>query len=602
MARNPCVGQVPDLPSPVEDQRYSASLGGPRCSPCRSPLAGDVAPRIARKRAPTTERLASKARRVFIFPLLLAFAAALLPGCGGSKSAVDQGIRDQVLHYGNGVEPGDLDPHTNTGSPESVILGEIFEGLVVRSTDNLEISPAAAASWDSSLDGRILTFHLRPDLRWSNGDTLTARDFRDSFKRLLEPSLAAQFAFMAYPVAGAEDYNTGRTRDFSTVGFQALDDRTFRVILSEPMPHFLQMLATYPFLPVHMSSVARFGGTERQGTAWTRAGNLISNGPMKLVGWEANKVITVARNEHHWNRANVALNEIRFYPIESQDTEERAFRSGQLHVTSTLPVSKIDSYRADKSPALHITARLGAGFLVFNTQRAPFDDARVRRAFSLAINRGQIATSIYRAGQTPAYVLSQAGMGGYQPRHRMTGGPEEARALLAEAGYPGGAGFPKVEYLYNTSELNRDVAQALQQMWKKELGVDVTLVNEEWKVFLNTRDLGNFQIARAGWFPFADEPTEYFQQIVSNNAFNDSNWGDPEFDALYKKASHTIDRAERHELYQRMDEIVLREMPIVPIVHAAVARLVHPSVRGWKDNLLDSRTLSDLHLAAGEAP
>lgn len=578
------VGQVSDLPSRVRRP-------APLCAPVRVALHP--------KRAPATERLPLNARRILALPLL--FAIALLTGCGGNKSAVEQGIRDRVLHYGNGVEPGDLDPHTNTGSPESVILGEIFEGLVARSA-SLGIVPAAAESWGFSADGRIITFRLRPGLRWSNGDPLTARDFRDSFKRLLEPSLAAQFAFMAYPVVGAEDYNTGKTRDFSTVGFQALDDLTFRVILSEPTPHFLQLLVTYPFLPVHMASVARFGGTDRQGTAWTRAGNLISNGPMKLTGWEPNKVLTVARNEYHWNSAKVVLSEIRFYPIESQDTEERAYRSGQLHVTSTLPVSKIDSYRAEKSPALHITKRLGVGYLVLNTLKAPFDDARVRRAFSLAINREQIATSIYRAGQTPAYVLSQAGMGGYQPRHHMTGGPDEARALLAEAGYPGGAGFPKVEYLYNTSELNRDVAQALQQMWSKELGIEVTIVNEEWKVFLNTRDLGNFQIARAGWFPFTDEATEYFQQVVSNSAFNDSGWSNPEFDALYAKAIHTLDKAERHELYQRMDEIVLREMPIVPLVHSAVARLVHPSVHGWTDNLLDSRQLAELSLEAGDAP
>jgi oligopeptide transport system substrate-binding protein len=271
-------------------------------------------------------------------------------------------------------------------------------------------------------------------------------------------------------------------------------------------------------------------------------------------------------------------------------------------VTTTLPVSKIDFYRAQESPALHITPRLGVSYLVFNTEREPFNDARVRRAFALAINREQIATSIYRAGQTPAYALSQPGMDGYQPQHRLSGGPDEARKLLAGAGYPGGAGFPKVEYLYNTNELNRDVAQALQQMWSKELGVEVTIVNEEWKVFLNTRDLGNFQIARAGWFPFTDAPTEYFQQVVSNSAFNDSNWGDPEFDAHYEKAIHTLDRAERHKLYQRMDEIILRDMPVIPLVHAAIVRLVHTSVRGWKDNLLDSRLLAELHLAAGEAP
>lgn len=525
---------------------------------------------------------------------------ALIPGCS-KQTAVEQGIQDQVVHMGNAVEPGDLDPHANTGSPESVILSEIFEGLVSRAND-LEVVPGAAESWEFSAEGRIITFRLRPGLKWSNGDPLTAHDFHVSFKRLLAPSLGAQFASMAYPVAGAQDYHTGKTFDFTTVGFQALDDITFRIILDEPTPSFMQLLTGYPFLPVHMPSVERFGGRERPGTAWTRAGNLISNGAMMLKEWQPNRVIVVERNPHYWDRTHDKLNEIRFYPIESQDTEERAFRTGQLHITNTLPVSKIDTYRQEQSPALHITPRLGVGYLVFNTQKPPFDDARVRRALSLAINREQIATAIYRAGQTPAYALSQDGMGGYHPTRRITGGTDEARALLAEAGFPGGAGFPKVEYLYNTSELNRDIAQAIQQMWRRELGIEVSLVNEEWKVFLNTRDLGNFQIARAGWNPFADDPNEYFQQIVSTSPFNDSNWSNPEFDELYKKAIHTLDEDERFAHFDRMDEIVLREMPVVPIVHSAVSRLVHPSVRNWVDNRLDSHVLSDLWLAPGETP
>lgn len=536
----------------------------------------------------------------------LRFSASLLlcvvlSGCGGGRTAVEQGIREQVLHLGNGVEPGDLDPHTNTGSPESVIIRELFEGLVGWDAE-LNIIPAAAESWETSADGRILTFHLRPGLKWSNGDPFTARDFRDSFKRMLEPSLAAQFAFMAYPVAGAEDYHTGRSRDFSTVGFQALDDLTFRIILTDATPNFFELLGGYPFLPVHLPSVTRLGGLDRPGAPWTRAGDLISNGPMSLKGWEANKVLTTVRNPHHWNSANTVLNEIRFYPIESIDTEERAFRSGQLHATANLPVSKIESYRRDRPGVLRLTPRFGANYLVFNTKRAPFDDVRVRQALSFAINREQIASAVYRGGQTPAYSLSQPGMGGYQPGLRITGGPAEARALLAEAGYPGGAGFPAVEYLYNTSELNRDVAQAIQQMWRKELGVDVTIVNEEWKVFLNTRDLGNFHVARAGWNPFTTEPIEYFQHVVSNNAFNETGWGDPEFDRLYSKASHTIDRAERHQLYQRMDEILLREMPVVPIIHSATVRLVHTSVDNWPNNLLDYRSLSAVRLSPGKAP
>lgn len=527
---------------------------------------------------------------------MLAAIVLFQPSCKPRETVVERGIREQILHVGNGVEPSDLDPHTNTGSPESVILDTLFEPLIRRNKDITGFDPAAADHWSVSEDGKTLTFHVREGMRWSNGDPVTAVDYRDSFHRALEPSLGSQPATYMYPIAGAEAYHKGTLKDFSKVGISTTDSHTLVIQLTKPVPYFIQLMTGYPFVAVHLASVETFGGLKTPGTSWTLPGNLISDGPFTLERWQPNQDLVVKRNPLYWNADNVRLQEIHFHPIESQDTEERAYRGGQLHVTNALSVSKIEPYKRDNPEALRITPRLGVSYLFFNVRAAPFDDARVRRAFALALDRRQIVESVLRGGQRPAYSLSQPGMGGYAPVSMIEENFDEARRLLSEAGFPQGKRLPQVTYLYNTSDLNRDVAQALQEMWRKNLGVDVRIVNQEWKVFLDSRNLGNFQIARAGWNPFADEPTDYFQQVLTNGTYNDSGWSNPEFDRLFEEASTTMDPESRHALYRQMDTILLTEIPVVPLFYSSIVRLVHPSVQNWHTNLLDTRPLHLLWL------
>ncbi|MCF7687691.1 MAG: peptide ABC transporter substrate-binding protein [Cephaloticoccus sp.] len=525
----------------------------------------------------------------------------LLTGCSRSGSAVERAYAERALHVGNGIEPSTLDPHINTGSSESAILSEIYEPLVERGDDGLTLVPAAAASWAVSPDGLTYTFHLRQDRRWSNGDPVTADDFLQSFRRFVDPRLAAEFSARATSVVGVPAYLRGELKDPTQLGFSAPDPYTFVITLSAPNVVFIQNLIAYPWVPVHMPTLDATGGRLRDNQNWVKPGVMVTNGALQLTEWRPNSRIVLTPNPHHPDHTKVWLRTVNYYPIEDLDTEERAYRAGQLHATTSLPSAKVATYVAEKNPALQITPRLGVSFFVFNTRRPPFDDPRVRQAFSAAIDRAALVKAAYQGGYTAAYTLSQPGMGGYQPAAPITDGPGEARDLLAAAGYPDGKGFPPITYLYNTLDRNRVVAEIVQQMWARELGVKVELVNQEWKVFLDTRHRGDYSIARAGWNPFANEPTDYFELFITGGSNNETGWSNPTFDALYQQALQTFDVPARHALYQTMDGIIRDEAPCAPLVFSSTVRLVHPSVQHWPNNIMDSRSLRNVTLV-GETP
>ncbi|MEZ5414742.1 MAG: peptide ABC transporter substrate-binding protein [Opitutaceae bacterium] len=541
--------------------------------------------------------------RILSAGLLLSVLSCLLvwSGCNRNRSAVDRAYSEHALHVGNGIEPSTLDPAINTGSAESAILGEIYEPLVERGPDGLSIIPAAAERWDVSPDGLTYTFHLRKDRRWSNGDPVTADDFLQSFHRVVDPRLAAEFAVRGSSVVGVPEYLKGELTDPARLGFSAPDAHTFIITLSAPNVVFIQNLIAYPWVPVHMPTLDATGGRLRDNQSWVKPGVMVTNGPMQLQDWRPNSRLTLAPNPYHPNRNQVWLKSIYFYPIDSLDAEERAYRAGQLHATTSLPADKIAAYAKADDPALQITPRLGVNFIIFNTEQPPFNDARVRRAFSAAIDRVALAHAAYKGGFIPAESISQPGMGGYQPEARITTDPAAARALLAAAGYPDGKGFPVVTYLYNTADRNRTVAEILQQMWRRELGVEVELVNQEWKVFLDSRRNRDYAIARSGWFPFANEPTDYLELFLTESSYNDTGWGNARFDELYAQALQTASIPARHQLYREMDEILRDESPAAPLVHNSTVRLVHPSVRNWPNNVMEARSLSAVYLV-GEAP
>ncbi len=533
-------------------------------------------------------------RNIFVLFIL----AALLMGCGKSVSKIDQASLNGIFHYGNGTEIQDLDHQVVTGVPEHNVVMSLVEGLVMENPKDLSPEPGVAESWEISDDGLTYTFHLRDNALWTNGDPVTPEDFLLSYKRILTPTLASEYANMVYDyVENAEAYYRGEITDFDQVGFKVIDAHTFQVRLKNPTPYFLNILAShYSWWPVPVKVIEQFGGMDRKGTGWTRPENYVGNGPFKLKYWKPNQKIIVEKNPLYWDADRVKLNEIHFYPIESAETEERMFRTGQLHRTNTVPLSKLDVYRRENPDLLRIEPLLSVYFYRCNTTRPPFDDVRVRRAFALAIDRESLVTNVLRGGQLPAYNFTPQGFPTYHPDVRLEGTLEDARNLLAEAGYPNGEGMPTIEILYNTSESHRTIAEALQQMWRTNLGVDVQLLNQEWKVYLDSQDNLDFTLSRSGWQGDYVDPNTFLEIFVGGGGNNDTGWANPEYDRLRKEALETADETARFAIYERMEEILMEELPIIPIYHYTRTYLLDPSVKGWYPTVLDNHPFKYISL------
>jgi len=507
-----------------------------------------------------------------------------LGGCN-RVNPIDEARAQNRLLITVGSEPSTLDPHRNTGSPESFIIGALWEPLIDWNETATDYVPAAAASWEISPDGRTYTFYLRPEAKWSNGDPVVAQDWVRSLQRWLTPSIAAELSNFADPVVGAFAFRTGKTDDPTTLGIRALDPLTLQFQLTEPNVTFLDGLTSYPWVPVHEPTVTAAGGFFDPMANFIRPDLLVSNGAYVLTAWRHGQFVEVTRNPHF--HGPTQLEQIRFISMENTDTMERSFRSGQLHITDSVPSSKVEVYRQANDPALLVYPRIGTRFFNLNTTRPPFDDPRVRRAFALSLNRQQLVDVVLRTGGRPAYSFVGPIAGKYEPTVFLTESVTEARALLAAAGYPDGKGFPPVEYLYNTLDRNRQMAEAVQQMWKTALGVDITLRNEEWKVFLETRSQLDYQIARAGWLPFSPEPAELYELNSSWSPSNETGWSHPEYDEVLAAAKREMDPTRRYALYHRLDEILLTEQPVIPVGFYARTRLVHPTVTGWPTNHLE---------------
>jgi oligopeptide transport system substrate-binding protein len=306
-----------------------------------------------------------------------------------------------------------------------------------------------------------------------------------------------------------------------------------------------------------------------------------------LKEWTPNQKIVVVRNPDYWDAANVKLDAIEYYPVDDIPTEERMFRTGQLDRTNELPASKIDVYRKDHPQELHIEPFLALYFYRCNVTRPPLNDKRVRRALALAIDRESLIRDVVRGNEEPAYAVSYPNDSGYTPAARLTGGVAEAKRLLAEAGFPGGNGFPPIELLYNTSDNHRAIAEAIQAMWRKNLGVDITLRNEEWKVYLDSQQTGNFQLARSGWVADYLDPHAFLEPWQGGNGNNETGWSNPEYDRLLHASIRAKTEADRYSIYQKLDAILVDECPILPVYYYTRIYAMSPKVRGWWPTLLD---------------
>jgi oligopeptide transport system substrate-binding protein len=519
-----------------------------------------------------------------------------LSGCGDYQSNVESGNREGTLHWGNGTEPQSLDPHIATGVPEHHIISSLMEGLVHKDGETLEPRPGVAKSWDISADGRVYTFYLRQDARWSNGDLHNAHDYVWSWWRALQPALGNLYAYMYFPIANAKAYYDGEISDFSQVGVKALGDYVLQVTLTEPIPYFLQLLDHYSTYPVHRATIEKFGKADQRGTRWTFEGNIVGNGAFQLKEWKINRRITVERNPHYWNAENVRLNQVVFYPTENVTTEERMFRAGQLHY-SGIPSDKIQAYSQSDDPSLRIQPYLGVYFYRLNVDKPQLSDKRVRRALGMTINRDQLVSQITKGGQIPAYAITPPGTMGYYPESDLTFDPEGAKKLLAEAGYPNGEGFPTTEILYNTSEGHRKIAVALQQMWKKHLNIDVVLLNQEWKVYLDTVSNHHYEIARAGWIGDYVDPNNFLDMFLCNGGNNRTRWCNPEYDQIIlQQVPKAKTHQQRLELFQKAETILLDEMPVIPIYIYTSNNLVHSTVKNFGRNILNQANYREMYL------
>lgn len=510
-----------------------------------------------------------------------------LLGCGKKESDIAVANRAGVLHLSTGAEPADLDPHTVTSTNDGRIIHALFDPLVSYVPGSLAPAPALAERWTISADGLTYTFHLRRGARWSNGEPLVAGDVVASWRRILTPALGAEFAYFLYVLRGAEKFHKSPNGDFSTVGVQAPDDHTLVVTLAHPAPYFLQILLNSPWRPVHVRSLAAQGDPTSRATRWTRPGALVGSGPFVLREWSLNRRVVVEKSPTYHDHARVHLQAIHFHPIDNTDVEERAFRAQQIHGTWALPLAKILPLQREQSHALRIDPLLETHFFRLNVRRPPLDDVRVRRALALALDRDALVGRVLPGGRKPAASFVPPFLPGYTPPARQAFDPGQARELLAAAGFPAGRGFPELELTHHTSELLRLVSEAIQQMWKRELGLTVRLTQQEKKTVYERRRAGDYQLVLGTWTADYLDATTFLDMWRMGSGNNQTGWSDPAYDALCDRANTLLDADERAQVLASAERLLLEAAPIVPIYFNTRIYLLDAAVKGWSPTSMD---------------
>lgn len=507
--------------------------------------------------------------------LLLSF---VLTACGGSNSGTGGKAEENVITYNLGTEPETLDVATATGKVEATVQMAMFEGLTRLDANNQPV-PAMAERWEISDDGLVYTFYLR-DAKWSNGDPVTAYDFEYAWKRLLDPDTAAEYCYQAFYIKNGEKYNAGEV-SADEVGVKALDDKTLQVTLETPTAYFLTLTAFPNLYPVNKKIV------EADPKWHTKVETLVGNGPFKIVNWEHQQKIELVKNPEYWAADDVKIDRIVMTMVESEDTELSMFESGQIDIAENPPVQEVRRLLDEGTATMY--PDLSVYYYMFNVEKEPFDDPRVRKAFAMAIDRQAIIDNVTQANQIPAFAIVPYGIPDAEPGSdfREVGGNNyfkedvaEAKRLLAEAGYPDGKGLPEIKILYNTNEAHQKIAEAIMEMWKKNLGAKVSLTNQEWQVYLNSRKAGDYQVARAGWGADYVDAMTFLDMWMTDNGNNQTNWGNPEYDRLIKEAKASSDPEERVKLMHEAEKILMDEMPIMPIYFYTNVNMYKPWVKG----------------------
>ena len=513
-------------------------------------------------------------KNVFVAMSSILVLGAALAGCGGAGNeaakpadnnasqgaTTENAAGPKVLKLNLHSEPPTADPGIAEDTTSSTIITATFEGLTRVGKDN-KVHEAAAESYTVSEDGKKYTFKIR-DNKWSNGDAVTAKDFEFAWKRALDPKTASNYAYQLYYVKGAEAYNKG-TGKVEDVGVKAVDDKTLEVELNNPTPFFLELVAFKTYFPVNQKVVE---GNEK----WAMdAKTIVGNGPFKMETWEHKSKLVVVKNDNYWDKDNVKLDKIEFSMVEDENTELSMFENGELDwagsPTSALPTDAIPALK--ESGKMTTQPIAGTYFYRFNTEKAPFNNAKIRKAFAYAIDRQGLIDNILQAGQLPATGYIPMSMALNKDGYFKDKDLEAAKKMLEEGMKEAGISkFPAITLSYNTSEGHKKIAEAIQDQWKKNLGVDVKLENKEWKVYLDDVHQGKYQVARAGWLGDFNDPINFLELYKDKKGGNnDTNWENPKYKELLNQSALEQDPAKRSAILAEAEQILMDEMPIMPI-------------------------------------
>jgi oligopeptide transport system substrate-binding protein len=498
----------------------------------------------------------------------------------------------------NGAEPESLDPAIITGQPDLRVVSALFEGLTRNDPRTGAPIPGLADRWDISPDGCVYTFFLRTNAQWSTGAPITAGDFVYSWLRVLAPETAADYAGQLFYVTNAEAYLSGRIRDPAQVGVQALGERVLRVQLNHPTAFFLDLCA-FQTLAVVPSQVIR-----KHGDQWLMARPLPVSGAYQLESWRINDKIRLRKNNRYWDAANTQVETVDILPIGSPVVALNLYETKAADVVwdkGLIPTELIDLLK--QRPDFHRFDYLGTYFLRLNTTRKPLDDPRVRRALALAIDKERISRKITRAGERPARHLTPPGTSQYVPPDGLAFEPDTARQLLAEAGFPGGQGFPVFRYLFNaaaggSAKLHEKIAVELQEMWKRELGIQIELRQVEWKVFLASQSALDYDLCWSSWIGDYNDPNTFLDLFMSQNGNNRTGWKNESYDGLMRAANREMDAALRFRLLQQAEDIlVTHELPIVPLYFYVGLNYYDPGrIQGIYPNLIDHHPINAIRI------
>ena len=532
-------------------------------------------------------------RRVLLAALLLA-AIGLVLLLRDENGGAEQ--RQSILHRGLSSDPESIDPHKARSVQAAEVLRDIGEGLVAYSATG-ELVGAAAESWSISDDGLTYTFNIRPEARWSNGDAVTAEHFVFSLRRLVDPATAAFYAQAIAAIVNAEAIIASEMAP-SDLGAEVIEDNALVITLERPMPYLLSLLTHPSTFPVHP------GGVAAHGTAFTRPENLLSNGAYKLEAWEPGSVLKLIRNEQYWNNAETSIEAVNYHVLTQEMTELNRYRAGEIDVTGSIPPDSFEQVREQYRDEMHIAPYLGVYYYGYNLTKPPFaGNSALRQALSMAIDRETLAEKVTGRGEAPAYSWVPPGVDNYDPRRLsyadMTQDERNAaaRRLYRDAGYNEDRPA-QIELRYNTSDTQQRIALAVQSMWRDVLGVETTLINEEFQVLLaNMREAEITQVFRSSWIGDYNDAHTFLSIFQGGSPSNMPRFANDEYDDLMRRAAEQVDPLARRLYLEEAERVLLGEHAVIPLYFYVSKHLVSPRVRGWGDNVLDYHYSQHLSLA-----